>query len=339
VKNKFRVDFDLQYDGLWGAPLIDIPNGQRIDEPDPEPERKGYTFKGWYRDPACTNKWDFGVNTITKDTILYAKWVKKGDSSDGDAGIGFGEDEDENVDQPKPPACPTCPPVSPPHPPSPPTPPTPAAPTEPSRPTPTTPEKPAEPDSIKPIKPNPAKPDERVDPAEKLSPLEALKNAGVPLVTWGTQQIPLYGVNGIEVWSLANLLMLIVGIVLAILLLVVTVFRKLTQGSKSTDEMKTERETDYFQVDSTYYYETEQRLKKEDWKLLCTLLSLAVAVVMVVLFLILENTNTTMVVIDDWTPLFVISLSAETIIVIVGLISDSVQPKSAPDEGFSQEHS
>ena len=71
-----------------------------IDFIPPEPEREGYTFGGWYKEPECINKWDFETDTlpeekteqnqtkvngknITKETvvyqqtILYARWIKQ----------------------------------------------------------------------------------------------------------------------------------------------------------------------------------------------------------------------------------------------------------------------
>jgi uncharacterized repeat protein (TIGR02543 family) len=38
-------------------------------------QKKGYTFGGWYKEKECTTPWDFGKDTITEDTTLYAKWV------------------------------------------------------------------------------------------------------------------------------------------------------------------------------------------------------------------------------------------------------------------------
>ena len=35
-----------------------------------------YTFKGWYKDNACTKEWDFATDLIEHDTTIYAKWDK-----------------------------------------------------------------------------------------------------------------------------------------------------------------------------------------------------------------------------------------------------------------------
>ena len=53
----------------------------------PIPEREGYRFAGWYKDPACTQEWLFGAKTpqfmqppvewmsVKEDMTLYARWV------------------------------------------------------------------------------------------------------------------------------------------------------------------------------------------------------------------------------------------------------------------------
>ena len=43
----------------------------------PNPQREGYVFDGWYKEPACTNKACDGGESyaISEDTILYAKWT------------------------------------------------------------------------------------------------------------------------------------------------------------------------------------------------------------------------------------------------------------------------
>lgn len=43
-----------------------------------EPEKKGYSFGGWFTDSDCKNVWNFDT-LITKDTVLYAGWNKASD--------------------------------------------------------------------------------------------------------------------------------------------------------------------------------------------------------------------------------------------------------------------
>lgn len=50
-----------------------VKRNTTVNKPD-DPERYGYTFRGWYKDAPCSHEWDFESNTITDKTILYAKW-------------------------------------------------------------------------------------------------------------------------------------------------------------------------------------------------------------------------------------------------------------------------
>ena len=49
--------------------------GELLEEPE-DPVREGYTFTGWYKDPACDDLWDVETDTIESDTNLYAGWQK-----------------------------------------------------------------------------------------------------------------------------------------------------------------------------------------------------------------------------------------------------------------------
>lgn len=67
--------FNLSFDSTGGS----VIQGQRVKYNDvgikpQNPSRNGYTFTGWYLDASYTNEWDFQVNTVTTDTVLYAKW-------------------------------------------------------------------------------------------------------------------------------------------------------------------------------------------------------------------------------------------------------------------------
>ena len=47
----------------------------KISEPSPAPSASGWTFDGWYKEAACTTKWEKD-DTFDADTTLYAKWTK-----------------------------------------------------------------------------------------------------------------------------------------------------------------------------------------------------------------------------------------------------------------------
>jgi uncharacterized repeat protein (TIGR02543 family) len=55
------------------SPQIVEANG-RVAQVTP-PTRTGYTFDGWYGDPAFTGAWSFTGNVVTANTTLYAKWT------------------------------------------------------------------------------------------------------------------------------------------------------------------------------------------------------------------------------------------------------------------------
>ncbi|MCD7827914.1 MAG: leucine-rich repeat protein, partial [Clostridiales bacterium] len=49
------------------------PLGGYVIEP-VSPAALGYLFDGWYKDSACTVKWNFTEDKVTSNTTLYAKW-------------------------------------------------------------------------------------------------------------------------------------------------------------------------------------------------------------------------------------------------------------------------
>ena len=71
--DKFTVKFDTQ----GGNKIVDakVDKNTPVTKPT-DPTRTGYEFKGWYKEKACTNAWDF-TKPITEDRTLYAKWEAK----------------------------------------------------------------------------------------------------------------------------------------------------------------------------------------------------------------------------------------------------------------------
>ena len=61
--------------------------GTRIEYIPENPEREGYTFDGWYKEPEFVTRWDFERDTLPiqqlnadgeevyQETRLYAKWI------------------------------------------------------------------------------------------------------------------------------------------------------------------------------------------------------------------------------------------------------------------------
>ena len=71
----FTVSFDMNGYGSAIADIENVPSGSKIGAPVPSPTAVGVEFDGWYREAGCTNAWNFGSSTISKDTTLYANWT------------------------------------------------------------------------------------------------------------------------------------------------------------------------------------------------------------------------------------------------------------------------
>lgn len=69
-------NFNYLENGTVKIDSITHGNGQNVNYPE-MPIRSGYVFIGWYKDPECTNRFDF-TETITQDIMLYARWRQMG---------------------------------------------------------------------------------------------------------------------------------------------------------------------------------------------------------------------------------------------------------------------
>ncbi len=69
-KKSYTVSFNT--DGASGIDSQTVFHGEKATEPD-EPTKAGYSFVGWFKDPARTEEFDFNAE-ITADTVLFAKW-------------------------------------------------------------------------------------------------------------------------------------------------------------------------------------------------------------------------------------------------------------------------
>lgn len=70
----FTVTFDSR-GGSDVAAQTQVQHGQLLEEPE-QPSREGYTFTGWYKDPACEMQWNMETDTVESDMALYAGWQK-----------------------------------------------------------------------------------------------------------------------------------------------------------------------------------------------------------------------------------------------------------------------
>jgi len=70
------VTYDVTFESNGGSdvPTQTVEHGGFATTPTPDPTREGYTFTGWFADPALTDLWDFETDPVTGDTTLYAGW-------------------------------------------------------------------------------------------------------------------------------------------------------------------------------------------------------------------------------------------------------------------------
>ncbi len=73
-RNLYTVSFDCRDVGS-ADDVYEVRYGATISAPTP-PSGDGYSFLGWYKDYDLTNSWSFSSDTVTRNTILYAKWER-----------------------------------------------------------------------------------------------------------------------------------------------------------------------------------------------------------------------------------------------------------------------
>ena len=72
TKEEYAVYF-LAGEGI-GVPSQTVEEGSLVTRPE-DPYKEGYLFDGWYKDAEYTVAWNFDTDTVTKNTIIYGKWV------------------------------------------------------------------------------------------------------------------------------------------------------------------------------------------------------------------------------------------------------------------------
>lgn len=70
----YTVTFDMNGHGEQIESKTGVVSGSKITAPT-APTAAGWKFKAWYKDSDCTTQWDFNNDTVTANTILYAKWA------------------------------------------------------------------------------------------------------------------------------------------------------------------------------------------------------------------------------------------------------------------------
>lgn len=76
-KNSYAVTFETGEGGSDVAGQT-VKYGELVTKPAPDPTRPGYVFRGWFKEEACTNAWDFAADTVPDHAVtIYAKWEVK----------------------------------------------------------------------------------------------------------------------------------------------------------------------------------------------------------------------------------------------------------------------
>jgi uncharacterized repeat protein (TIGR02543 family) len=260
-------------------------------------QRDGYDFKGWNTTSNGSGvQYDapiFGNFKISADMTLYAQWNKK-------------------ADPPTPPN-----PPNPPNPPDPGTPPNPPTPPNPGRPDPVTPpsgpQRPENPGTSAPavtapglVSPGGAvrtdDPDPEQNPKEpkktgrssNTDTLERIKSDGGLVLPIFGAEVPFNGIDySGDIWALFNLMLAIVGLLIAILTGIQIFLRRRRRDYNNTHE----------ETGTLPEIQSEREKSERENRLVACLVMILFAVAGAVLFFVTENTRLLMVFIDKWTPL------------------------------------
>lgn len=85
-KVNYTVSFNV--DGGNTVNSASVVNGKTVAKPQ-DPTRDGSVFLGWYADSALTVPFAFESTVIKEDTIVYAKWAKKGADGSSEYTVNF----------------------------------------------------------------------------------------------------------------------------------------------------------------------------------------------------------------------------------------------------------
>ncbi len=68
----------ITFDSQGGSPIVNmsVEKGQKAPNTPANPQKDGYTFKGWFKEAACTTQFNFASDIVNENITLYAKWEK-----------------------------------------------------------------------------------------------------------------------------------------------------------------------------------------------------------------------------------------------------------------------
>jgi Predicted membrane protein, hemolysin III homolog len=150
--------------------------------------------------------------------------------------------------------------------------------------------------------------------------VQEIKDAGVPTMTIGDNEVPLYGLPTAETWALINLICCIAGGILAIGMLVAALVRRKKKDEEENPDARSSRSE----------REDEQRRKRV--RPVWLLVSVILGIVGVIVFALTEDMNNVMVFFDNWTIVMAIILGVE----IVGAVF-TIKRDKKNDEDDSNE--
>lgn len=55
--------------------ITNVVESSKISKPSETPTLSGKVFSGWYKEIGCTTEWNFEVDTVSSDIVLYAGWT------------------------------------------------------------------------------------------------------------------------------------------------------------------------------------------------------------------------------------------------------------------------
>ena len=68
--------YTVTFNSQGGSIVTAITTNTNTTIPAPaDPAKTQFEFGGWYKEPACTNAWNFATEKVTATTTLYASWV------------------------------------------------------------------------------------------------------------------------------------------------------------------------------------------------------------------------------------------------------------------------
>ncbi|MCL2599369.1 MAG: InlB B-repeat-containing protein [Firmicutes bacterium] len=69
------VEYTVTFDSMGGSKVdaIKVLEGDKIVAPR-NPSKESFIFDGWYKEPQVSQAWNFAVDTVHTNLVLYAKW-------------------------------------------------------------------------------------------------------------------------------------------------------------------------------------------------------------------------------------------------------------------------